>query len=359
MASAVAVSALVLFARSTGAQEDHAASRRIGDVTFLLPALTDSAFILTEVGLRQGVAYETVGHFPVGASTHYQLAWASLDEQIVLAFRITDWLGVFTEADLDGTVGLDMPSLLFSNGGYSYGGRAGVAARIFRNERTKSQLTMRAYGGASLGRTLDLLGLFGAISVREGRDLEQIVSQTQDVNQLPAAVKNELYSLASSNYTNVVLQRKSDWLMGYGLQYAQAIVGPLTFQSSIAVEYGRGTEVPFDANLQDYVNLSSRDISLALDGVLSADLIRWKIPIGVSAEYAAKKTYRTIAGANVYLPSTQDIGGGLFYTGRRGGEIGTMLFTSRNLKPLSGFETNQMSDKPSGVVGYFVMRALW
>jgi hypothetical protein len=46
-------------------------------------------------------------------------------------------------------------------------------------------------------------------------------------------------------------------------------------------------------------------------------------------------------------------------TGRRGLEIGTMLFTPRNLKPLTGFETNQLSDEPVGFVGYFVMRALW
>jgi hypothetical protein len=360
LAAGVLLGALSVSSRAAAQEEDHAASRRIGGVTFLLPALGDSAFLLTELGLRQGVTYEQVGSFPVSSFSRYTLRWAALNEQINFSLRLTEWLGVFVEGDGSATIGLDMPSLAFSpNGGYAYGGRGGVAIRVFREERSRTQIVLRSYGAATSGRTLDLLGLFGAVSVREANDLLQIVSQTHDVAQLPGAVQNELYGLASTNYTNVVLQRTASWTLGSSLSLAQAVVGPLTFQESFAIEQTLGNEVPFDPTLQDYVTLRSHDVSLLFDAVLSADFISWGVPLGVSAEYAATKTYRNIQGVNVYVPSSQNVGGGLFYTGRRGLEVGAMAFTTRNLKPLPGFDTTETSDKPVGYAGYLVLRALW
>jgi hypothetical protein len=220
-------------------------------------------------------------------------------------------------------------------------------------------VAFRSYAAAASGRTLDLLGLFGALSVREAHDLVQIVSQTHDIASLPGAVQSELYSLASSNYTDVALERTGSWTVGSSISVAQAIVGPLTLQESFALEQTRGKEVPFDPALQDYVTLDSHDVSLLLDGVLSADFVSLGIPVGISAEYAMTKTYRTIEGASVYVPSAQNVGGGLFYTGRRGLEVGVMSFTTRNLKALPGFDTTALSHKPEGSAGYLVLRALW
>jgi hypothetical protein len=76
-------------------------------------------------------------------------------------------------------------------------------------------------------------------------------------------------------------------------------------------------------------------------------------------EYAAEKTFRTVAGVAAYVPSSQDLGGGLFYTGRRGLEVGALLFTIRNLKPLPGYDTSAMSTKPIAYFGALVLRALW
>jgi hypothetical protein len=48
------------------AQEDHAAARTIGGTTFVLPALADSAFVLTEFGFRQGINYRHDVYFRRG-----------------------------------------------------------------------------------------------------------------------------------------------------------------------------------------------------------------------------------------------------------------------------------------------------
>jgi len=342
------------------AYDDHAASRSINGVRFLLPALSDSAFVMTEFGLRQGVAYESVGNFPLSSAYTTHLHWVALNEQATLSLRIAPWLAVFTEVNGSASFGLDVPSLAFSTkDGFSYGGRAGLAVRVVKIDHTRTQVTLRGYGSKSWGRTLDLMNLFGAVSVRAANDLVQKVAQTRDLAQLPLLVRNELYALASSNYTNVVLERDSSWSLGYGVYLAQGIVGPLTLQGSFGFEHTRANEVPFDSELARFVRLGSHDLSLIGDAVLSADFSSWGLPVGISAEYAANKTFRTVAGAHVYVPSTQNIGGGLFYTGRRGLELGALLFTARNLKPLPGFETAQMSEKPIGYSGYFVLRALW
>ncbi len=119
--------------------------------------------------------------FRVGSFSRYTLGWAALNEQIDLSLRLTEWLGVFVEGNGSATIGLDMPSLVFSpNGGYAYGGRGGVALRVFRAERTRTQVVLRLYGAATAGRTLDLLGLFGAIlRARSSRPLADRVPDTR------------------------------------------------------------------------------------------------------------------------------------------------------------------------------------
>ena len=148
-------------------------------------------------------------------------------------------------------------------------------------------------------------------------------------------------------------------MTGASLHYAQALVGPLTAQLSGALERTWGQQRPYDLSLQDFAKLSTTDTSIAFDGVLSCDFNRWSVPFGASAEYSGSKTYRALNGSSVYIPSTHYIGGGLYFTGRRGVEIGALLFTRRNLKPASGFETPESSEKPVGYIGSLVFRALW
>jgi hypothetical protein len=63
---ALAVAHAIAPARAD-AQEDHAAARTIGGTTFVLPALADSAFVLTEFGFRQGINYQQIPNFPVSS----------------------------------------------------------------------------------------------------------------------------------------------------------------------------------------------------------------------------------------------------------------------------------------------------
>lgn len=341
------------------AQEDHSASRTIDDTTFLLPALADSAFVLTEFGFRQGINYEYIPNFPVAGFTRYDLQWLQLEERVDLAVRITPWLGVYAQGLASGALGPDAPSLLFEGGGLDFGGKGGVVLRIYRNERTESQVALRAYAGGDAGRTLDLPDFFGAFALRVAHDAAGIAQQATSQAQVLGALKNEALTLADSNYTNVVLYRSSDVRAGGSLHYAQRVVGPLTVQLGCDIEQTWSQEQPFNLQQQKLVSISASDTTFTFDAVASASFSRWSVPLGVSVEYADVTTEVSLNGAHTSGLTTQYAGAGLWYTGRRGLEIGALAFTQRSLSPVPGYDTSQTSGKPSGYAGSLIFRALW
>src|SRR5580700_3908691 len=185
------------------AQADHAASRTIGDTTFMLPAWAESAFVLTEFGLREDIEYEAIPHFPVASFGQYNLSWVQLQETVDVAVRVTSFLGVYAEGTGSGALGPDTASLLFQGGGLDFGGKGGAVVRLYRNEATRSQVALRVYGGGDSGRTLDLIDFFGAFGIRAARGLQSAVSQTSSANQLPATITNEAIALANTDYTTI------------------------------------------------------------------------------------------------------------------------------------------------------------
>ena len=351
--------ALACVAAPCSAQADHAASRTIGDATFMLPAQADSAFVLTEFGIRHGIQYESIPNFPIASFGRYNLSWVQFQETVNLAVRLTPFLGVYAEGTASGALGPDTASLLFRGGGLDLGGKAGVVLRLYRSNASRSQVALRVYGGGDSGRTLDLIDFFGAFGIRAAHGLANAVSQASDVSQLPGKITNEAIALANTDYSTIVFYRSTSTLAGSSIHYAQALVGPLTVQLSGALERTWSRQAPYDLSLQDFVDLSTTDTSVTFDGVLSSDFNRWSVPLGLSVEYAANKTYRSLSGGSVYVPSTHYIGGGLYFTGRRGVEIGALFFTRRNLKPASGFDTPDTSAKPVGYAGDLIFRALW
>jgi hypothetical protein len=340
------------------AQEDHAASRTIGETTFMLPAMADSAFVLTEVGFRQDVSYESIPSFPVEPVGLYDLSWVQFEERLDLAVRLTPWLGLYAQGTGSGALGPDTASLVFEGGGLDFGGKLGAAVRVFRSDRTGSQVTLRAYGGGDAGRTLDLLGFAEVVGLQAAREGTAIVASTP-LMQLPYALENEGLSLANSNYEDVIFYGSSTARTGASLHYAQVLVGPLTLQVSAALERAWSREAPYSATRQEFITLSTVNTTATLDGVLSASFNRQSVPLGVSAEYASVTATSSLKGAGTYGATTQYVGGGVWFTGRRGLEIGVLGFRQRSLRAVTGYETTETSAKPVGYLGSLVFRALW
>lgn len=341
------------------AQEDRAASRTIGDTTFMLPAMADSAFVLSEFGFRQGINYQQIPDYPVESLGRYNLQWVQFEEQVDFAIRLTPWLGLYAQGVASGALGPDTPSLLFEGGGLDFGGKGGVVLRVYRNERTRSQVAVRAYGGGDYGRTLDLPDFLSAFAIRAAHDVAGIIQRNSTLPQLSGALRNEAFTLADSDYSNVVFYRNSSARVGGSIHYAQALVGPLTLQLTANLEQAWETQKPFSPTQQQYLTVETEDTTVTFDAVLSGSFMRWSVPIGLSAEYAGVTTTTSVSGAHADGGTTQYVGGGIWYTGRRGVEIGMLGFTQRSLSPVPGFGTNETSGKPVGYLGSMVFRALW
>jgi hypothetical protein len=143
-------------AHASDEYEDHSASRAIDDTRFMLPALAESAFVVSEFGFSQSINYQSVPNYPVSSLARYNLSWVECQERVDVAVRITPWLGVYGQGIGAGALGVDAPSLLFEGGGLDFSGKGGMVLRLLRSDTTRSQLSIRAYGGGDAGHTLDL-----------------------------------------------------------------------------------------------------------------------------------------------------------------------------------------------------------
>ena len=341
------------------AQDDHAAARTINGTTFVLPALADSAFVLTEFGFRQGINYQQIPDFPVSSLVRLNLSWVQFEERVDLGLRLTPWLGLYAEGVGSAALGPDTGSLLFEGGGLDFGGKGGVVVRVYRNDRTRSQVAVRAYAGGDEGRTLDIPDFLEAFGVRAANDLSGPVQSATSAKQLAAEIQNGAFALAETNYSNIVFYRTSTVRAGISVHYAQALIGPLTLQVSANLERSRSRQTPYRPVTQEFETLSSTNTAVTFDAVVSASLNRWLIPIGLSAEYASLTTAISVDQAGTHDATTQFVGAGIWYTGRRGVEIGALAFTQRDLQPVHGYGTTEVSGKPVGYSGSLVFRALW
>ncbi len=258
-----------------------------------------------------------------------------------------------------GALGPDTPSLVFEGGGLNFSGKGGAVLRLYRNDRSRSQVAIRAYAGGDEGRTLDLPDFFEEFATRAAKGVQGAVQSSATTMQLTQQLENEAFALADTDYSNIVLYSTTTVRVGGSLHYAQALVGPLTLQVAANVEGSWSRATPFHASTQEFTTLSTTDVTVTFDAVLSASFSRWSVPLGVSAEYAGVTTASSIEGAGQQSSTTQYVGGGVWFTGRRGVEIGALAFTQRYLKAIEGFETSSLSGKPSGYSGALVFRALW
>lgn len=86
----------------------------------------------------------------------YNPSWVDFEERVDLAVRITAWLGLYTQGVASVALGPDAASLLFEGGGLDFGGKVGAVFRLYRNDRTRSQVAVRAQSRCEwLRRALD------------------------------------------------------------------------------------------------------------------------------------------------------------------------------------------------------------
>jgi hypothetical protein len=301
--------------------------------TFLYPVFNEPSFVASFAGVRAGARVIEVDDVPSRFGT-FSLSLTEIAETLDIGIKITDWLGVGVVVGGRGIVGSNLPALVYNGATYDYGGTLHTPLRIFRAEKTATQLTFVPYVTYSRGQVASFLFLV------QNRPLTNISS------------------LLQGNIGENI--RTPFWTASYGGNFALAqAIGPYF---GLQGEAGMGGFVislePFDAVAgvrgSSTVNGVQFNFGLVADvdgspaGIPIAGLLEWEVA-------------RKISGAdnvtNVAPDTVHNLAAGLYYSGRRNLQLGAAYALQLGLNRVEG--DTGFSDRPTSHTIYFIMRYIF
>lgn len=340
LGAGISLLSLASLARADSPEAPDFGDRTLAGHTFIYPLLQEGAFVTTHFGIRQGFALETIPQFPLASLGTFNLSATGLAQNFDLGVQILPWLGVYGNAEGTVATGADIDSLLLFGGQFTFDGEGGLVGRIARFESTGSQLAARLYGGGGTGRDLGILQL-----------VSSVVSNT----------KATLGSVVHGNFGKYVLTPVSNNEFGGLLHAAQAAGRFVGVQAAVQVQSRRDTTSPFDATTNSNVDSTISSTSVQASAGVDVDGSPAHVPLGAMAEYQFQFNDASASGASASSTSNL-IGVGLYYTGRRNLLLGLGGKTALGQSPLTGVSTAgkpAQSGAPSLYYGQFVLRYIW
>src|SRR5262249_9608429 len=149
-------------AQPVPAEANESSDRTLKGHTFPFPVLQNSAFVTTHFGIRQGIIFVSIPRLPLGNEV-LNLNASGLVENADLGVKITPWFGVFATLSGQVTMGTDVASLIIAGGSFAVSGELGAVFRVFRNDLSGTQGSIRAFGGLGTGRNVNMLGVVSAL----------------------------------------------------------------------------------------------------------------------------------------------------------------------------------------------------
>jgi hypothetical protein len=312
--------------------------RTLNGHTFLFPTLQSSAFVTTHFGIRQGLIVVSIPKIPLGADT-LDLNASGLIETADLGVKIRPWLGVFGTLGGQVTMGTDVASLIVAGGSFVVNGELGALLRVFRNERTGTQGSLRIGGGLGTGRNVSVLGLVAALVANPEKGAKDVVAGK--------AGKYILVPTGSRHGTAA-------------FHLAQALTRHLGLQFTLGGQYDYQQARPYspqeDANVLQSASRAgaSAAVAFTLDGAPS------RIPVALMVEYSGSLEVHRSEGEK--RPFEHVIGAGLYYSGTRDVQIGFAAITQLAASPIQGVDEGgnpAPSGNPSTYAGQFILRHVW
>ena len=141
-------------------EKPEGADRTLKNHVFLFPAYASTSIVATYLGLRVRFGTQDISNVAtaIGAQS---ISTLSLSEGLDFGLGITDWLGVFVTAGFfRSLIGTNLRALTYAGATSDAGGSGGVIARLFRSERTGSQLSLRGTFGYTQGQVSTLYPIF-------------------------------------------------------------------------------------------------------------------------------------------------------------------------------------------------------
>jgi hypothetical protein len=306
--------------------------RTLSHHVFLFPAYVTSSLVVSNFGLRIRLGTESVPRVPT-ANGNSDINTVTLSEGLDLGIKLTDWLGVFVTGGVRSLIGTNLRALTYAGATYDLGFRGGAILRLFRSERTGTQLSLVAAGGHTRGQISTLYPIF-----------DQPILSAVDLlrGDLGESIKTPF---STSAYEG-------------SLAFAQGFSHFFGVQASASVGGSTVTIEPYDRIRRTRDTTSIDGVTYAFGVAPSIDLNAVHVPIAVMPEYviARKESSAQLRGAGSY-DTTHQLALGVYYSGRVNLQVGliwsTVLSAGRLETPLG------RSDVPTQTAGTFILRYVW
>lgn len=317
------------------------ASRQLRGHTFQFPILQSAAFVTTHVGIRQGFARQDVPDLPIGRLGTRDVLLTGIQETIDLGLGITPWLGLegFGRATI--VTGANANSLVLDGASVDVLGQAGAIVRLWRNENSGTQISLRGNFGYDRGHELTILPLVNGILNNPLLTLDDVVG---------------------GNLSQLIRVPSSETSLNGGAYLAQAFSRTFSLQASANGEYAWRTREPFDPVTGTRPKQDTHAVRINLGVALAADFAPHGVPVALMGEYL----FTTGEETEVDLPdrtlSSSSVALGLYYTGRPNLQLGLGAVTTldaprrRGLGPAG--EALE-SGKPTLSYAQLILRYIW
>jgi hypothetical protein len=320
--------------------------RLLGGHRFLFPILQDGIpFATTHFGVRQGLALATFPKVPLGALGRLDLTASGLVQNFDLGIKITDWLAIQATGGGQVITGVNIASIVIQGASFSANGEVGPLLRVFRSDRSGTQIAVALAGGGGTGRAVSVLPLVSALVATQGQTLDTVLN---------------------GNIGKLVLVPTSNATFAGTASIAQALGRSFGLVGSLQGRYTSDTQSPFDTAKGTNVDVSSSNVEIKGALALTADGSPSGIPVGVMAEYLANDSNVSAGSTTGPAESSSElshyVAAGVYYTGRPDLQVGVGGALQLGLRPLAGADANgapAKSDAPSLLFGQFILRYVW
>lgn len=317
---------------SAPADEESGHERTLKGHVFIFPAYVASGIVVSYIGLRLRLSLSSVSAVPTPIGPT-DITAVTVSEGLDLGIKIADWVAVFATGGVRSLVSTSLRGLVYEGATYDIGAYAGALFRLFRSERTGSQLSARVGGGYTRGQVMTLFPIFD-----------------QPVQSVADLLQGNLREAMATPFNTITYDGT--------LAYTQGFSRLFGLQVSAGFGGTHLTTEPFDRVRARRSSTTASNFTYAFAVAPSFDFNAFKVPVAVMPEYVLLRRASTAQlrdGGDIDTAHLFALG--VYYSGRVNLQLGLLWAIELGQHPL---RTPQgTSDSPVQNGGEFVLRYVW
>jgi hypothetical protein len=313
-------------------KKDEGGERKIKDHVFIFPAFVTTSIIASYVGVRMQLGTRSISGLPTEAG-RIDIETVTFAQGLDGGIKITDWLGLAATGAVRSLVGSNLQALVYDGATYDFGGIGSVIVRLFRSDRTGSQLSLIGTAGYSKGQVASLLPL-----------VDQPVQAVVDL------LRRELGESIKTPFSTITY--------GGRLAYAQSISPLFGVQASAGLGGSTFTLEPYNRDTDTRASSTTTEVTYNVGVAPSVDFMPLGVPLAIMPEYLLARTASsaTVRGAGDF-DTIHQLVAGAYYSGRKTLQLGLIWAAQLGQR---GLQTPQgQSDSPTQQSGQLVLRYVW